>query len=140
MENHFGVKKVDLETHTLKKSYTNSIQLKVEWKCITGIEPWAANVFTEQTSKGTFIRKNGELVKVLRKAGINNKDTWDKILEDGGSVQGLKELDKWCYLDNKMVLCKDIKNGDREKIYPVKDVFRTFKEINQMDLVKQSGC
>ena len=26
------------------------------------------NVFTEQTSKGTFIRKNGELVKVLRKA------------------------------------------------------------------------
>jgi ribonucleoside-diphosphate reductase alpha chain len=104
-----------------------------------GIEPWAANVFTEQTSKGTFIRKNGELVKVLRKAGINNKDTWDKILEDGGSVQGIKELDKWCYLDNKMVLCKDIKNGDREKIYPVKDVFRTFKEINQMDLVKQAG-
>ncbi len=104
-----------------------------------GIEPWAANVFTEQTSKGTFIRKNGELIKVLRKAGINNKDTWDKILEDGGSVQGIKELDKWCYLDNKMVLCKEIKNGDRDKVYPVKDVFRTFKEINQMDLVKQAG-
>ena len=104
-----------------------------------GIEPWAANVFTEQTSKGTFIRKNGELIKVLRKAGINNKDTWDKILKDGGSVQGIKELDKWCYLDNKMVLCKDITNGDRDKVYPVKDVFRTFKEINQMDLVKQAG-
>ena len=104
-----------------------------------GIEPWAANVFTEQTAKGTFIRKNGELVKVLRKAGINNKETWDKILEDGGSVQDIKELDKWCYLDGKMVLCKDIQNGDREKIYPVKDVFRTFKEINQMDLVKQAG-
>jgi len=104
-----------------------------------GIEPWAANVFTEQTAKGTFIRKNGELIKVLRKAGINNKETWDKILEDGGSVQDIKELDKWCYLDNKMVLCKDITNGDREKIYPVKDVFRTFKEINQMDLVKQAG-
>ena len=104
-----------------------------------GIEPWAANVFTEQTSKGTFIRKNGELIKVLRKAGINNKDTWDKILDDGGSIQGIKELDKWCYLDNKMVLCKDITNGDRDKVYPVKDVFRTFKEINQMDLVKQAG-
>ena len=104
-----------------------------------GIEPWAANIFTEQTSKGTFIRKNKELVKVLRKAGINNKDTWDKILEDGGSVQGLKELDKWCYLDGKMVLCEEITNGDREKVYPVKDVFRTFKEINQMDLVKQAG-
>ena len=104
-----------------------------------GIEPWAANIFTEQTAKGTFIRKNTELTKILRKAGINNKDTWDKILEDGGSVQGLKELDKWCYLDNKMVLCKDITNGDREKVYPVKDVFRTFKEINQMDLIKQAG-
>ena len=30
----------------------------------------AANVFTEQTSKGTFIRKNGELVKVLRKVQV----------------------------------------------------------------------
>jgi ribonucleoside-diphosphate reductase alpha chain len=104
-----------------------------------GIEPWAANIFTEQTAKGTFIRKNTELVKILRKAGINNKETWDKILEDGGSVQDIKELDKWCYLDGKIVLCKDITNGDREKIYPVKDVFRTFKEINQMDLVKQAG-
>ena len=97
------------------------------------------NIFTEQTSKGTFIRKNGELIKVLRKTGINNKDTWDKIMEDGGSIQGIKELDKWCYLDGKMVLCSEIKNGDRDKIYPVKDVFRTFKEINQMDLVKQVG-
>ena len=104
-----------------------------------GIEPWAANVFTEQTSKGTFIRKNTELEKVLRKAGVNNKDTWDKILTDGGSVQDIKELDKWCYLSGKMVLCKEIENGDREKTYPVKDVFRTFKEINQMDLVKQAG-
>jgi len=104
-----------------------------------GIEPWAANVFTEQTAKGTFIRKNGELVKVLRKAGVNNKETWDKILEDGGSVQDIKELDKWCYLEGKMVLCEEITNGEREKVYPVKDVFRTFKEINQMDLVKQAG-
>ena len=104
-----------------------------------GIEPWAANVFTEQTSKGTFIRKNNELVKVLRKAGINNRETWDKIMVDGGSVQDIKELDKWCYLEGKMVLCKEITNGDRDKVYPVKDVFRTFKEINQMDLVKQAG-
>ena len=104
-----------------------------------GIEPWAANVFTEQTSKGTFIRKNPELEKVLRKLKLNNKDTWDKILEDGGSVQGIKELDKWCYLDGKMVECSEITNGERHKIYPVKDVFKTFKEINQMDLVKQAG-
>ena len=104
-----------------------------------GIEPWAANVFTEQTAKGTFIRKNTELEKVLRKAGINNRDTWDKIMEDGGSVQDLKELNGWCYLGGKMVQCSDIKEEDKDKTYPVKDVFRTFKEINQMDLVKQAG-
>ena len=104
-----------------------------------GIEPWAANVFTEQTAKGTFIRKNTELTKVLRKAGINNKDTWDKILADGGSVQDLSELDNWCYLDSKMILCEDISDDVRDRTYPVKDVFRTFKEINQMDLIKQAG-
>jgi ribonucleoside-diphosphate reductase alpha chain len=58
-----------------------------------GIEPWAANVFTEQSAKGTFIRKNRELEKVLRKAGINTKETWDKIMADGGSIQDIKELD-----------------------------------------------
>ena len=104
-----------------------------------GIEPWAANVFTEQTAKGTFIRKNTELEKVLRKAGINNKDTWDKILEDGGSVQDLKDLDGWCYLGGKMIQCSEVSEEDKDKTYPVKDVFRTFKEINQMDLVKQAG-
>jgi ribonucleoside-diphosphate reductase alpha chain len=104
-----------------------------------GIEPWAANVFTEQTAKGTFIRKNTELEKVLRKAGINNRDTWDKIMEDGGSVQDLKDLDGWCYLGGKMIQCSEVSEEDKDKTYPVKDVFRTFKEINQMDLVKQAG-
>ena len=96
-----------------------------------GIEPWAANVFTEQSAKGTFIRRNKELEKVFRKVGINNKETWDKILEDGGSVQGIKQLDGWFY-----------DNGGRltqEEGEPVKNVFKTFKEINQLELVKQAG-
>ena len=53
-----------------------------------GIEPWAANVFTEQSAKGTFIRKNPTLESVLEDVGLNNEEIWDKILEDGGSVQG----------------------------------------------------
>ena len=57
-----------------------------------GIEPWAANVFTEQSAKGTFIRKNPTLVKVLEKQNLNTKETWDKILADGGSVQDILEL------------------------------------------------
>jgi len=102
-----------------------------------GIEPWAANVFTEQTAKGTFIRKNRELEKALRKVGINNKDTWDKIMADGGSVQDIKELDTWVYCDGKLTqLDSDI---DTTKCDRVKDVFKTFKEINQLELVRQAG-
>lgn len=112
---------------------------KLSGNVSAGIEPWAANVFTEQTAKGTFIRKNPELIKVLRKAGINNKETWDKILADGGSIQDIEELDSWCFLEGRLVNCKDVSEGDNFKTFKVKDVFKTFKEINQLDLIKQAG-
>ena len=108
---------------------------KLAGNCSPGIEPWAANVFTEQSAKGTFIRKNLELKKVLRKIGIDNKETWDKILEDGGSIQGLKQLDGWFY-DGRGRIYESKENEDAEK---VKDVFKTFKEINQLELVRQAG-
>src|SRR6056300_1307968 len=76
-----------------------------------GVEPWAATVFTEQSAKGTFIRKNPTLEKLLEEKGFNNKETWDKILHDGGSVQDLD-----CLTPEE------------------KDVFKTFKEINQLEL------
>jgi len=104
-----------------------------------GIEPWAANVFTEQTSKGTFIRRNGELEKVLRKVGLNTKEVWDKILADGGSIQDISELDQWCFLGGKVVKCDEVSVEDSVKTFRVKDVFKTFKEINQLDLVRQAG-
>ena len=88
-----------------------------------GIEPWAANVFTEQSAKGTFIRKNPTLVKFLRRNKLNTEKIWDKILRDGGSVQDVKELDG-------LMFSNDI---------PAKDVFKTFKEINQLELVNQAG-
>ena len=88
-----------------------------------GIEPWAANVFTDQSAKGTFIRKNPTLVKLLRKYKLNTNEIWDKILADGGSVQAIDELDS-------VVLANDI---------PAKDVFKTFKEINQLELINQAG-
>ena len=88
-----------------------------------GIEPWAANVFTEQSSKGTFIRKNPTLVKLLKKHKLNTNEIWDKILADGGSVQDIDELDN-------IQMAHDI---------PAKEVFKTFKEINQLELVNQAG-
>ena len=96
-----------------------------------GIEPWAANVFTEQSAKGTFIRKNNELKKVLKKIGIDTKETWEKILEDGGSVQGIKELDGWFY--------DHLGRLTQEEGESVKNVYKTFKEINQLELVGQAG-
>ena len=112
---------------------------KLSGNVSSGIEPWAANVFTEQTSKGTFIRKNPELERVLRKIGKNTKEVWDQILADGGSVLGLDFLDDYCFIDTKVVEVKDVEEGNQYKIIPVKDVFKTFKEINQLDLVKQAG-
>jgi ribonucleoside-diphosphate reductase alpha chain len=90
-----------------------------------GIEPWAANVFTDQSAKGTFIRKNPTLVKVLEDHKLNTQKVWDQILRDGGSVQGIKKLDK-------------IMVGPSNDI-PIKEVYKTFKEINQLELVNQAG-
>jgi ribonucleoside-diphosphate reductase alpha chain len=115
-----------------------------------GIEPWAANVFTEQTAKGTFIRKNKSLEKVLNLLNKNTKKTWDQILVDGGSVQGLDWIgDYYVHIGESFdgEFSKPIKKDkldkmsdmDREKYIPLADVFKTFKEINQLDLVKQAG-
>ena len=56
-------------------------------------------------------------------------------MEDGGSVQGLKQLDGWFY-DGRGRIYQSKETEDAEK---VKDVFKTFKEINQLELVRQAG-
>lgn len=113
---------------------------KLSGNVSSGIEPWAANVFTEQTSKGTFIRKNPELERILKRIGKNTKEVWDKILADGGSVQDLDFLDEWCFLDGKLVECSEVNEETHKgRCNSVKDVFKTFKEINQLDLVRQAG-
>ena len=115
---------------------------KLSGNVSAGIEPWAANVFTEQTAKGTFIRKNPTLERALKKMKKNNKETWDKILEDGGSVQGLDFLDHWYFHDAELINDENPKESSKylaDDLIPVKDVFKTFKEINQLDLVKQAG-
>ena len=89
-----------------------------------GIEPWAANVFTEQSAKGTFIRRNTVLEEVLEDNELNTPKIWEQILKDGGSIQNIQELD-------------DVLMGDWDE--PVKNVFKTFKEINQLELVNQAG-
>jgi len=52
-------------------------------------------------------------------------------LEDGGSIQGIKELDGWFY-DHAGKL-------NEEEGEDLKNVFKTFKEINQLELINQAG-
>ena len=117
-----------------------------------GIEPWAANVFTEQTAKGTFIRKNKSLSTALDHIGKNTKETWDQILIDGGSVHGLDWISDY-YLKvgedssvdskrSKPIHVDDLQSvpeHEKDGFVPMADVYKTFKEINQLELVKQAG-
>ena len=86
--------------------------------CSAGIEPQPANVYTFNGAKGTFIVKNSELVKRLKKNNYNTEKVWDQILADNGSVQNLPS---------------EILNEDD------KEVFLTFSEINQLGLVQQAA-
>jgi ribonucleoside-diphosphate reductase alpha chain len=83
-----------------------------------GIEPIPANVYTFNSSKGTFIRKNPVLEKYLEDKGHNSEEVWQQILKDRGSIANLPE-----------------------DIMPVvdKEVFLTFAEINQLALVEQAA-
>jgi len=83
-----------------------------------GIEPLPANVYTFNGAKGTFIRKNKVLEALLESKGENKNKWWDQMLQEGGSVLNLP--------DNVL--------STEEK-----DVFLTFSETNQLELVKQAA-
>jgi ribonucleoside-diphosphate reductase alpha chain len=57
--------------------------------CSAGIEPYPANIYVFNGAKGTFIVKNPELEKVLRKKDTTHSKVWDQIMADDGSVQNL---------------------------------------------------
>jgi len=81
-----------------------------------GVEPIAANIYVDDDAKGLHIRRNPELTKVLKAKDRDIPEVWDQIMEDKGSVMNIR-----CLSDDE------------------KDIFKTFKEINQLELVKQAG-
>ena len=83
-----------------------------------GIEPLPANVYTFNGAKGTFIRKNKSLEELLESKGENKEKWWKQMLQEGGSVMGLPDV----------ILSSD-----------EKEIFLTFPEINQLELVKQAA-
>jgi ribonucleoside-diphosphate reductase alpha chain len=82
------------------------------------IEPIPANVFNLKTAKGTFIKKNPTLERLLESKGFNIDSIWEQIAKDKGSVMGLPDH----------IL------SDEEK-----QIFLTFKEINPYEIVRQNG-
>ncbi|MBS1750222.1 MAG: ribonucleoside-diphosphate reductase subunit alpha [Bacteroidetes bacterium] len=81
-----------------------------------GIEPFSSNYYKAGLSKGNFMRKNKYLKELLEQKGIDNEDTWRSIMLNHGSVQHLKEL------------------STEEK-----EVFKTFKEISQLEIIQQAS-
>jgi len=81
------------------------------------IEPLNSNYFVKDLSKGKFTYKNPYLEAVLEKHGKNDRNTWQTILVRGGSVQHLDFL------------------SETEK-----DVFKTFGEISQKEIVIQAAA
>lgn len=80
------------------------------------VEPLNSNYFVKDLAKGKFTYKNPYLIRVLEDHGKNDADTWKSILVNGGSVQHLDFL------------------SDHEK-----DVFKTFGEISQKEIIIQAG-
>lgn len=80
------------------------------------IEPLNSNYFVKNLAKGKFTYKNPYLKEILKKHDKNNDDVWKSILVKGGSVQHLDFLSK-----------------------EEKDVFKTFGEISQKEVVIQAA-
>jgi ribonucleoside-diphosphate reductase alpha chain len=78
-----------------------------------GIEPYAANSFTQKTLSGSFVVRNKNLEKLLELKRQNNEKTWSSIALNEGSVQHLDFL------------------SEHEKL-----VFKTAYEIDQRWLIE----
>ena len=81
-----------------------------------GIEPIAANSFTQKTLSGSFSVKNPHLKSLLNEKGQDNEKVWSSITINNGSVQHLDFLD------------------DKEKA-----VFKTAFELDQRSIIELAG-
>ena len=80
------------------------------------IEPLNSNYYSKDLAKGRFSYKNPHLIALLKEKKQNTDEVWKSILEHGGSVLHLDFL------------------SEQEK-----DVFKTFEEISQKEIVIQAA-
>jgi ribonucleoside-diphosphate reductase alpha chain len=80
------------------------------------IEPWSSNFFIKDLAKIKHTIKNPQLAELLESKGMNTTTVWASIMERAGSVLHLEGL------------------TPHEK-----DVFKTFEEISQREIVIQAA-
>ena len=56
------------------------------------VEPLMSNAYTQKSRLGIVLNKNKYLNSVLDKYGLDNDETWRKIVKENGSVQWIDEL------------------------------------------------
>ena len=81
-----------------------------------GIEPIWSNIYVKDIAKTKTTIKNSYLEKLLEKKSKNTQEVWRSIRDRDGSVQHLDFL------------------SEEEK-----DIFKTYSEINQMDIIYQAA-
>ncbi|MDA0782731.1 MAG: ribonucleoside-diphosphate reductase subunit alpha [Rickettsiales bacterium] len=102
-------------THKLSIAPTASISI-ICGNSSPGIEPYAANSFTQKTLTGSFVVRNKNLKKLLGEKGQDNDETWSSIATHEGSVQQLDFL------------------TDEEK-----DVYKTSVEVDQRWVIEHAA-
>ncbi len=80
-------------THKLAIAPTASISI-IAGNTSPGIEPYAANVFTQKTLTGSFVVRNKFLQKLLAEKNRDNDKIWSSISTNEGSVQHLDFLNE----------------------------------------------
>ena len=81
-----------------------------------GVEPIWSNIYVKDIAKTKTTIKNPFLIKLLEEKGMNTPEIWNSIRDKDGSVQHLDFLTT-----------------------EEKDVFKTYCEIDQMDIIYQAA-
>ncbi len=84
------------------------------------IEPYTTNIYLRRTLAGEFVVTNKHLVRELTKLGLWSREMKDRIIRNGGSVQGIPEIPP-----------------------ETRELFKTVWEIKQkvlIDLARDRGC
>lgn len=102
-------------THTMAIAPTTSSSF-ILGQVSPSIEPLNSNYFVKDLAKGKFTYKNPYLKELLASKKKDTNEVWKSILVKGGSVQHLSFLDSH-----------------------EKDVFKTFGEISQKEIVIQAS-